>query len=309
MDLRQLELLCALAEQRHFGRAAKVCHISQPAFSARIRQLESELGVPIVLRERSFQGLTPEGEMVVAAAQRILAESRNLKQKLSMVGKGLVGHLRIGVIPSAMPMMSLLKAPFSRAHPDVKVTLSSMSSREIHNGLDSFALEVGITYLSEELPSNVEILELFEEEYSLIHSENGPLRDRESITWREAADVPLSLLTPDMQYRRIIDRVFADLDCHVDPQTETNAITQLLHETRFGNTSSIVPISLIHVLSNLQGIVAIPLTEPRLTNKIGLVISKRDPASPVAKEFFKHTRRQDMDKLLAELNVGVSNKG
>ncbi|MCZ4279225.1 LysR family transcriptional regulator [Kiloniella laminariae] len=300
MDLRQLELLCALAREKHFGRAAKNCNISQPAFSARIRQLENELGVPIVQRERSFQGLTTEGELVVTTAQRILAEARTLKQSLSQMSKGLAGHLRIGAIPSAMPMMSLIKNPFCAAHPNITISLLSLSSVEIQLGLEKFDLEVGVTYLSKELTGNIETHELYQEEYSLIHNANGPLKDRKSITWQEAAELPLSLLTPDMQYRRIIDKTFEELDCHITPHTQTNSITQLLHETRFGNTSSIVPIGLIHVLRNLDGVVAIPLSEPRLINKIAMVIAKREPGSPIALEFFKHTKRQDVQKLLRE---------
>ncbi|WP_125933332.1 LysR family transcriptional regulator [Kiloniella majae] len=300
MDLRQLELLCALAREKHFGRAAKNCNISQPAFSARIRQLENELGVPIVKRERSFQGLTTEGELVVTIAQRILAEARTLKQSLSQMSKGLAGHLRIGAIPSAMPMMSLIKNPFCEAHPNITVSILSLSSAEIQLGLEKFDLEVGVTYLSNELSTNVESHELYHEEYSLIHKADGPLKGREKITWQEAAEIPLSLLTRDMQYRRIIDKTFEELDCFVTPHTQTNSITQLLHETRFGNTSSIVPISLIHVLRNLEGVVAIPLSEPRLVNKIGMIIAKREPSSPIAKEFFKHTKRLDVEKLLHE---------
>lgn len=304
MDLRQLELLCALAQQRHFGRAAKLCHISQPAFSARIRQLESELGVPIVLRGRSFQGMTAEGDMVVRTAERILAEARTLKQKLSLVEKGLVGHLRIGAIPSAMPMVSLLKTPFSQTHPEVKVTLYALPSREIQGRLDSFSLDLGVTYLDTELSKNVETLDLFAEEYVLIHPAHGPLKERTTITWRETADLPLCLLTPDMQYRRIIDRILNELGCALTPQTETNIITQLLHETRFGELSSIVPVSLIHAFRDLQGIVTIPLTDPCLTNRVGLVISKRDPVSPVAREFFKHTRHQNLSELFKKRGNG-----
>lgn len=298
MDLRQLELLCTLSREKHFGRAAEVCNISQPAFSARIRQLEDELGLPLVLRERRFQDLTPEGEQVVAAAERILAEARALRQSLSKMSKGLAGELRIGAIPSAMPMMSLIKTPFCKAYPDVKMSLYSLSSREIHRGLESFNLEVGITYLSSELPRNVDALELFEEEYSLIHSANGPLRDKKSITWQEAADLPLSLLTPDMQYRRIVDKTFQQLGCTVEPKMQTNAITQLIHETRFGSSSSIVPVSLIHEHSNLQGVIAIPLTEPRLINRIGLIKPQREPSSPLAQAFFKHTRRRNISALI-----------
>src|SRR5262245_35198163 len=72
MDIRQLQYLAALAREKHFTRAAKVCNVTQPTLSGRIRQLEQELGVPIVERGQRFHGLTPEGEKVLKWALAIL---------------------------------------------------------------------------------------------------------------------------------------------------------------------------------------------------------------------------------------------
>lgn len=83
MLLRRLEYLVALARERHFARAAAVCFVSQPSLSAGIRRLEHELDVPIVRRGRRYEGLTPEGELVLAWAHRILAEQDALRQELS----------------------------------------------------------------------------------------------------------------------------------------------------------------------------------------------------------------------------------
>ncbi|MER6540105.1 LysR family transcriptional regulator, partial [Streptomyces sp900105755] len=74
MPLRRLEYLVALARERHFARAAAACHVSQPSLSAAIRRLEHERDVPIVRRGRRYEDLTPEGEVVLAWAHRILTE-------------------------------------------------------------------------------------------------------------------------------------------------------------------------------------------------------------------------------------------
>lgn len=95
MQLRQLEYLVALARERHFVRAAAACYVSQPSLSAAIRRLEHELGVPIVRRGRRYEGLTPEGEVVLAWAHRMLAERDALRQELSALGDGLTGTLRL----------------------------------------------------------------------------------------------------------------------------------------------------------------------------------------------------------------------
>src|SRR5579872_4672516 len=82
MVLRQLEYLVALAREKHFGRAALACNVSQPTLSAAIRQLEENLGAPIVERGHKFHGLTAQGRIAVDHAHRILAEADMLRRGL-----------------------------------------------------------------------------------------------------------------------------------------------------------------------------------------------------------------------------------
>jgi len=76
VDIRQLQYLVALAREKHFTRAAQACHVTQPTLSGRIRQLEQELGVPIVERGQRFHGLTPEGERVLEWASSTAPSAR-----------------------------------------------------------------------------------------------------------------------------------------------------------------------------------------------------------------------------------------
>ena len=117
MFSRQLEYLVALDRERHFGRAAASCHVSQPALSEAIRSLERELGVPLVRRGRRFEGLTPEGERVLTWAQRAVANLRGLEQEVSRLREGLVGTLRLGAIPTSLPTSSLSDHAVPRAPP------------------------------------------------------------------------------------------------------------------------------------------------------------------------------------------------
>src|ERR1035441_3403880 len=80
--LEAMRYLVALEQHRHFGRAASACHITQPALSNALRSLETELGVAIVRRGRNYEGLTPEGERVLASANRLLREQELLRQDL-----------------------------------------------------------------------------------------------------------------------------------------------------------------------------------------------------------------------------------
>ncbi|MFJ3826276.1 LysR family transcriptional regulator [Streptomyces nodosus] len=177
MLLRQLEYLVALARERHFARAAAACYVSQPSLSAAIQRLEHELDVSIVRRGRSYEGLTPEGEVVLAWAHRILAERDALQQELSALRGGLTGTLRLGVVPTALPVASLLTTPFCERHPRAAVTLQSLSSEEIRHGLAEFELDAAMTYLDDDTLRQVLRFPLYEERYVLLTPADGPLGD------------------------------------------------------------------------------------------------------------------------------------
>src|SRR3954470_4245874 len=167
MFFRQLEYLVALDRERHFGRAAAACHAAQPTLSAGIRSLERELGVPLVRRAREFEGLTPEGELILGWAQRALADLESLQQEASRLRGGLEGTLRIGAIPTSLPRSPVITARFRERHPRMRVRLMSLNSRQIAYGLEHGELEAGLTYLDNEPLADVESIALWQEHYLL----------------------------------------------------------------------------------------------------------------------------------------------
>ena len=286
MLLRRLSYLVALAKERHFARAAATCNITQPALSAAIRQLEEELGVLLVERDKRFNGFTPEGQEVLLWARRMLSDYDSLRQGIQNARRSLTGNLRLGVIPSALPLVPAVTDPLYDRHPQVKVTVWSTSSIEIQKGLDQFELDAGITYLESEPLHGVLHRELYVERYVLLTPEHGPLGGRTSATWREAADLPLCLLTPNMQNRRILDGVFKSLDCSPRPQLETNSVVNLCAHVRSGRLSSIVPKTLIQVLGMPSGAVALDLVQPEVSRKVGLIVPNREPLPPISLALF-----------------------
>ena len=293
MDIRQLQYLTALAREKHFTRAAQACNVTQPTLSGRIRQLEQELGVPIVARGQRFIGLTPEGERVLKWAHLILDHWASLTQELGQLrnpGGELVGRLAIGVIPSALPMVSLLTRAMAAAHPRVEFTVLSQSSEEIVRALNDFSIEAGVTYLDNEPVEGLVSVPLYRERYCLFIAASHALAGRDSVTWLEAASEPLGLLTPNMQNRRIIDRAFLAANAHPSPRLETNSIMNLMASVRAMGLASIMPEYFINILGPMEGIRAVPLSEPRLEHEVGLVAVSRDPASPLVAALFAAAR-------------------
>src|SRR6185312_3842269 len=161
-------------------------------------------------RGQRFEGLTAEGERVLAWAQRITADAESLTQEASRLRQVLQGRLRIGVVPTALPAVPILASPLAQRYPGVRLTVVSDPSVDIQAGLDEFRFEAGVTYLDNEPLSRVRAIPLYREQYLLITPAGGPLGGRTRVTWQEAASLPLCLLTTDMQNRRIINSHFAD---------------------------------------------------------------------------------------------------
>lgn len=280
MDVRQLRTLVALVRERHFSRAAAACNISQPALSAQLRKLEDELGVPIIRRGNSYEGLTPEGERILAWARRVVQASDDLIDDVALLREELTGPLNIGVIPSALPVIPLLTGPLLRAHPGLRPQVLSMSSKEIQRGLDTLLLDVGISYLENEPLKDVAVLGLYHEEFSLLVTDAMADRLPDEIAWTEAADLPLILLTPDMQNRRIIDAVFAELGVQPEPIIEANSVVALYAHARAGGLCTIVPRNHAHLLGLPPGLALKRLVTPTVRHRIGLVRHMSDVVAP-----------------------------
>jgi DNA-binding transcriptional LysR family regulator len=306
--LRQLEYLVALAHEQHFGRAAEACHVSQPTLSAAIRALEADLGVPIVERGNRYIGLTREGQVALEHAQRILAQSGNMRRALDELGKGLTGRLRFGAVPTALPIVSQLTGPFHARHPGVTVTVLSMTSQEIERGIDAFELDVGLTYLDAEPIAGVRSKPVCTEEYTLLTPEDGPFAGRLQATWREAAAVPLCLLTVNMQNRRIIDGIFLSVGVRPVPSVETNSLLNLISHVSAGRLSAVAPRQLLRFLGQPPGTQAIDLVEPVARRALGIVMSDREPPSPLARSLFEMPWPTDIAARLAPPGPALERK-
>ena len=215
--LEKLEFLLALAREKHFGRAGETCGVTQPTLSAGIKQLEETFGVLLVNRGSRFQGFTAEGERVLDWARRIVGDTRAMRQEVRALKHGLAGKLRLAAIPTALAMVETLTTPFRARHPEVQFNILSRTSAEILALLENLEIDAGLTYLDNEPLGRVTAIPLYHERYRLLVAADAPLGDRQTVTWTEVAQVPLCLLTPDMQNRRIIERLLRDtgIDPHI----------------------------------------------------------------------------------------------
>ncbi|MFD1882608.1 LysR family transcriptional regulator [Paracoccus pacificus] len=281
----RLNMFMVLARTRHFGRAAEELGITQPTLSTAIRALEDQLGARLISRGSRFQDLTPEGERVLDWARRIVGDARTMQAELRAGREGLTGRLRLGVIPTAMPRVATLTAPFLDRHPGAAVSILSRSSDEIRHEIAALELDAGLTYLDSEALGRVQVQPLYRESYCLI---DGGDRDGKSgpVTWAEAAARPLCLLTPDMQNRRIVDRHLGD--AVTGPRVESNSMLAILSHVAKGDWATVLPRAVAVGMSLPAGVRARDL--PGQGHLIGLVVADKEPQSPIIEALLRIAR-------------------
>jgi DNA-binding transcriptional LysR family regulator len=287
----KLDFILALARERHFGRAAESCGVTQPTLSAGLKQLEEQMGVLLVNRGSRFQGFTPEGERVLEWARRIVSDTRTMREEINSLRHGLTGRLRIAAIPTALAMVAALTTPYRERHPNVQFTIWSRTSIEILELLDNLEIDAGITYLGNEPVGRVNTVPLYRERYRLLTSADAPLGNRAAVTWAEVARVPLCLLTPDMQNRRIIDRLLKSAGGESRPTLESDSMIVLFSHVRTGRWASVMPAKLAETLGLTTPIRAIPITEPEAVQTIGLVVPAREPMMPITAALVAEAKR------------------
>jgi DNA-binding transcriptional LysR family regulator len=297
----KLEFFITVAKERSFSRAAELCGVTQPTLSAGIKQLEDSLGVLLVNRSSRFHSLTAEGERVLEWAKRIVADARAMRQEVRTLKEGLGGQLKIAAIPTALTMIPALTTPFREKHPGVRLTILTSSSTEILSMLDNLEIDAGLTYLDNEPLGRVRTVPLFSERYRLLTAADNPLGNRDKVTWADVGRIPLCLLTPDMQNRRIVERLIRDAGGEPEPALESNSVIVLFAHVKTGRWATILPEKLVDSLRVAAPLRSIPIVEPEAVHEIGLVVPLREPTIPQVAALVAEAKKLAKNPLVGDL--------
>ena len=163
MNLQEIRYLVAVAEHRHFGRAAEACNVSQPTLSSQIRKLEDELGVTLLERTNKRVDLTPVGGQILLHAQRALAEAGQMEAIARAARDPLVGPLKLGIIPTLAPyLMPKVLKPLRQAYPGLTLELWEDQTRSLIDGLRNHRLDAALLATESDTPEITD-LALFDE--------------------------------------------------------------------------------------------------------------------------------------------------
>ena len=163
MNLQDLRYFAAVAEYRHFGRAAEACEVSQPTLSNQIRKLETQLGVTLLERTNKRVDLTPVGSRILAHARKALEEAAQMKEVARAAHDPLIGPLKLGIIPTLAPyLMPLILKPLRENYPHLTIALWEDQTISLIEGLRSHKLDAALLATPTEAPEITDIA-LFDE--------------------------------------------------------------------------------------------------------------------------------------------------
>ena len=192
--LRQLEFLCAVADNGSFSKAAEACHVTQPTLSAAIKEVEGQLGVQLIEREARGASLTQAGEAAVERARSILSDTADLVSAAQQAGAPLTGAFRLGAIPTIAPFLlpKTLKA-LRAAHPSLKLYLREDQTDRLLEALRARKLDAALIALPWEA-SGVETMDLGDDEFLLVTPTGHTLTERTDLKSTDLLDEDVLLL-------------------------------------------------------------------------------------------------------------------
>lgn len=293
MTLNELRYIVAVARERHFGRAAEVCHISQPSLSIAVRKLEEELGVILFERGSGEITITPVGRRIVEQARRVLDEAATIRQIAAQGQDELAGMLRLGVIYTIGPyLLPHLIPRLHRRAPDMPLQIEENYTAILSERLKDGELDVLILSLPFE-EAGVLTQAVYEEPFVVLMPTGHPLERVASIDAPTLAQQELLLLGPGHCFRDQVLRFCPECN-------RANAALGAMRQTLEG--SSLETIRLM--VATGVGVTVLPYTSVSGYAHVGDLLSVRPfvepaPARIVALAWRKSFPRSAVISLLA----------
>ncbi|MGW8246956.1 MAG: LysR substrate-binding domain-containing protein [Acidiferrobacterales bacterium] len=281
MNLRDLKYIVAVAETRHFGKAAERCFVSQPTLSGQIKKLEEELGVAIFERTNRSVEITPVGESIVRHARDIIEQVEVIEQLAQAHQDPLAGPLRIGAIPTLSPyLMPLVLLPLKKQHPQIRLILSEELTDTLIERLQNHEIDAALlaTPVDE---TELESLPLFDEPFWIAYPRKHTFYTREKITRRDLDQENLLLLAEG----HCLAKQAMDV-CHIKQRESQGEMADLRAsslETLIQLVSAGFGVTLVPALAMRgswttgAGVVAQPLDWPDASRRVSLVFRHSYP--------------------------------
>jgi LysR family hydrogen peroxide-inducible transcriptional activator len=277
ITLKQLRYLAALAEHRHFGRAAEACSVTQPALSMQIRDLEKDLGCDLVERRPGDVILTEVGAEVAQRADRVLAAARDLTDFARHSGRTLTGRLRLGVSPTLAPYVLPRVLPaLQQRFPDLQVELRETQTDTLMGELVRGSLDAVLLALPVD-ESDIETLALFDDPFLLAIPAADPRSDRARIDARDIDQRRLILLEEGHCLRDQTLAFCATARTSVPSSLGATSLATVMQMVANGYGVTLLPRIALPVEARDKRVKVLRFRDPEPARKIGLAWRRTSP--------------------------------
>jgi LysR family transcriptional regulator, hydrogen peroxide-inducible genes activator len=270
MTLTELRYVVAVAETRHFGRAAERCFVSQPSLSASVKNLEEELGVQLFERGKRGVLLTEAGEQIVAQARRALEEADRVKAVARQGRDPLKGVLRLGIIHTVAPyLLPDLVGALRRVAPEMPLDVEENMTATLDRMLRAGELDAVVIALPYEAPG-IETAPLYEETFEVVAPARHALTRKKSIAVEELDAGELLLLPVGHCFRDQVLDACNEFSRPPEPGRQGNSLETLRSMVASGLGVTVLPATALTARHANPLVKAIEFSKPSPTRRIGL---------------------------------------
>ena len=280
MNIRDLQYIIAVAETRHFGKAAERCFVSQPTLSGPIKKLEEELGVAVFERTNRSVEVTPVGESILTHARQVMEQVDAIQQVAIASRDPLSGPLRLGAIPTISPyLMPLILSPLKKQHPQMKLVLSEemtdiLVARLLNHEIDAALLATDVE------EQGLAGIALYDEPFWVAYPRKHPFYAKDKVTLRDLDSENLLLLSEGhclasqaMDVCHIKDRQQGEM-----ADLRAASLETLIQLVRAGSGVTLVPaLAMQGAWATGSGVVAQPLKIANASRRVSLVYRESYP--------------------------------
>lgn len=275
MNLRELEYLVAVAEEKHFHRAAERCFVSQPTLSGQLKKLEEELGVLLVERNNRQVAMTDAGNAAVEHARKILAEVTAIKEVANLYQDPMVGDMRVGIIPTIAPyLLPIIMPALNAEFPGLKIWLYEYQTHVLLEKLHNAELDCLILALPIEKHDYIE-MDLFREPFRLAIKKGEKLAKMKQINMGNLAKQELILLEEGHCLRGHILDVCLLADVTEKGQYQATSLETLRHMVAEGMGMTLMPeLAVPSKITKRDEVQYIEFSDPKPNRRIGMLYRK-----------------------------------
>jgi LysR family carnitine catabolism transcriptional activator len=278
VTIRQLHCFVAVAASGSFAEACTQLHLSQPALSIAIRNLEKEIGGSLLERTTRSVALTPEGARFYPVVQRLLADwDRSLEDVRNQFALRR-GKLDLAAVPAfASSRLPAVLAEYHRLFPDINITVHDVITESVVDMVRQGRVELGVTFDPGDAP-DLNFTPLFRDRFLAVLPGGHPLVTKSSLTWRDLQGYPYIALQRPSSIRLLIDRMLQEHGISLVPAFEAHQLASIGRMVTAGLGLSVVPALSTGQMQEM-GAQCRPLSGPVITRQVGVITRKRQPLS------------------------------